>query len=44
MDAAVELLREAFAWGSGALGIIFGIAGFLNLSLHWDWLAKFLGT
>jgi hypothetical protein len=47
--AAVGALVDNFillyiAWGSGALGIIFGIAGFLNLSLHWDWLAKFLGT
>jgi hypothetical protein len=47
--SAVGALVDSFpllyiAWGSGALGIMFGAAGFLNLSLRWDWLAKFLGT
>lgn len=39
--SAVGALVDSFplfyiAWGSGALGIIFGMAGFFNLGLHWD--------
>ena len=47
--AAVAALTEAFwllvvAWGSGALGIMFGGAGFLGLNLRPEWLAQLLGT
>jgi uncharacterized membrane protein len=47
--AAVAALVDNFlllylAWVAGAIGMTFGIAGFLNLDLHWGWLAKFLGT
>lgn len=47
--AAVAALTDAvwllyFAWGSGAVGILFGLAGFAGLGLHWAWLAKLLGT
>lgn len=47
--AAVAALTEAFwllavAWGSGALGIMFGVAGFLGLNLRPEWLAQLLGT
>jgi len=33
-----------FAWGSGGLGLAFGIAGFANLGLRPEWLASLLGT
>jgi hypothetical protein len=33
-----------FAWGSGALGIFFGICGFAGLGFRPEWLAQFLGT
>ena len=33
-----------FAWGSGALGMFFGIAGFVGLNFRPEWLAQFLGT
>jgi len=47
--AAVAALTEAFwlltvAWGSGAIGIMFGSAGFLGLNLRPEWLAQLLGT
>src|SRR5437868_197791 len=47
--AAVGALVDAwwllyFAWGSGALGIAFGAAGFANIGLRAQWLASFLGT
>jgi uncharacterized protein DUF4337 len=47
--AAVASLTEAFwllavAWGSGALGLMFGGAGFLGLNLRPEWLAQLLGT
>ena len=32
------------AWGSGALGIFFGIAGFFGLNFRPEWLAQLLGT
>jgi hypothetical protein len=32
------------AWGSGALGMIFGVAGFIGLNFRPEWLAQFLGT
>ena len=32
------------AWGSGALGMLFGVAGFLGLNFRPEWLAHFLGT
>ena len=47
--AAVAALTELFwllavAWGSGALGLTFGIAGFLGYGLRPEWLAQLLGT
>ena len=47
--AAVASLTEMFwllavAWGSGALGLMFGGAGFLGLNLRPEWLAQLLGT
>jgi ABC-type phosphate transport system auxiliary subunit len=33
-----------FAWGSGALGLTFGIAGFAGIGLRMQWLATLLGT
>jgi hypothetical protein len=33
-----------FAWGSGALGLAFGIAGFADIGFRAQWLASFLGT
>ena len=47
--AAVAALAETFwllgvAWGSGALGLTFGIAGFMGLNLRPKWLAQLLGT
>ena len=47
--AAVAALVDAwwllyFAWGSGGLGLAFGIAGFGDFGLRAQWLANFLGT
>jgi hypothetical protein len=47
--AAVAALVDSFpllyfAWGSGALGLMFGIAGFANWNLRPEWLAQLLGT
>ena len=47
--AAVGALVEAWwmlfvAWGSGALGLLFGGAGFANIALRPGWLATLLGT
>jgi hypothetical protein len=32
------------AWGSGGIGLMFGIAGMANLGLRPEWLASLLGT
>jgi hypothetical protein len=32
------------AWVSGAIGIIFGAAGFAGITLRLGWLATLLGT
>ena len=47
--AAVASLANAFwllgvAWGSGAIGLMFGVAGFVGLNLRPEWLAQLLGT
>ena len=47
--SAVAALANAYwllvvAWGSGAIGLMFGIAGFLNWNLRPEWLAQLLGT
>jgi hypothetical protein len=47
--AAVASLVDSFwllyvAWGSGGLGLSFGIAGFLGLNFRPEWLAQLLGT
>ncbi len=47
--AAVAALTDSFwllaiAWGSGAIGLTFGIAGFVGLNLRPEWLAVLLGT
>jgi Domain of unknown function (DUF4337) len=47
--AAVASLVDSFwllyvAWGSGALGMSFGIAGFLGFNFRPEWLAQLLGT
>ena len=47
--AAVAALAETFwllavAWGSGAIGMMFGTAGFVGLNLRPEWLAQLLGT
>jgi uncharacterized protein DUF4337 len=47
--AAVASLTDAFwllgvAWGSGALGLMFGGAGFLGLNLRPEWLSQLFGT
>ncbi len=47
--AAVAALTNAWwllyiGWASGAVGIVFGVAGFIGLGIHPDWLAKLLGT
>ena len=47
--AAVASLSEAFwllcvAWGSGAIGLMFGVAGFMGFNLRPEWLAQLLGT
>jgi len=47
--AAVAALADSFwllyvAWGSGAIGMIFGFAGFAGLNFRPEWLAQLLGT
>jgi hypothetical protein len=47
--AAVAALADSFwllyvAWGSGAIGVLFGIAGFAGLNFRPEWLAQLLGT
>src|SRR5215510_13493250 len=47
--SAVAALTDSFAllyfgWGSGALGIVFGMSGFLGLNFRPEWLAQLLGT
>ena len=47
--SAVASLVDSFAmlylaWGSGALGLFFGLAGFLGLNFRPEWLAQLLGT
>ena len=47
--SAVASLVDSFwllyvAWGSGALGLSFGIAGFAGLNFRPEWLASLLGT
>jgi hypothetical protein len=33
-----------FAWGSGAIGLTFGIAGFVGWNFRPEWLSQLLGT
>ena len=47
--AAVAALVDSFwllyfAWGSGTIGLFFGIAGFAGLNFRPEWLAQLLGT
>src|SRR5262245_20302470 len=47
--AAVAALVDAFwllcvAWGSGAIGLVLGLAGFAGLNLRPEWIASLLGT
>ena len=47
--SAVAALTELFwllcvAWGSGAIGLAFGISGFAGFNLRPEWLAQLLGT
>ena len=47
--SAVAALAETFwllmvAWGSGAIGLMFGTAGFAGYNLRPEWLAQLLGT
>jgi hypothetical protein len=47
--AAVAALVDAWwlvyvAWGSGAIGAIFGIAGFAGIAIRAQWLVTLLGT
>jgi hypothetical protein len=47
--AAVASLVDSWwlvylAWGSGGIGILFGIAGFAEISLRIQWLVTLLGT
>ena len=43
--ALTELMWLLFvAWGSGALGLAFGIAGFAGWNFRPEWLAQLLGT
>ena len=39
-----NFLLLAIAWGSGALGLTFGLGGFVGLNLRPEWLALLLGT
>ena len=32
------------AWGSGAFGVLMGLAGFAGFNLRPEWLASLLGT
>lgn len=42
--ALVEIPAALWAsWGFGALGVVMGLAGFLDWSLHWAFLSKLLG-
>ncbi len=47
--SAVAALVDSFtllyiAWGSGTIGMFFGICGFSGLGFRPEWLAQFLGT
>jgi hypothetical protein len=47
--AAVAALTDLFwllyvAWGSGAFGLLMGIAGFAGINLRPEWIASLLGT
>jgi hypothetical protein len=47
--AAVAALADAYwllcvAWGSGAFGLLMGVAGFLGFNLRPEWIAGLLGT
>jgi hypothetical protein len=47
--AAVASLVDAYwllyvAWGSGAFGLLMGMAGFVGLNLRPEWIARLLGT
>ena len=47
--AAVASLVDAYwllyvAWGSGAFGLLMGVAGFVGLNLRPEWIASLLGT
>jgi hypothetical protein len=47
--AAVASLVDAYwllyvAWGSGAFGLLMGMAGFVGLNLRPEWIAQLLGT
>ena len=47
--SGIAALADSFwllcvAWGSGAIGMAFGAAGFAGLNLRPEWLAQLLGT
>ena len=47
--SAVAALVDSFvllyiAWGSGAFGLLMGVAGFFGHSLRPEWIASLLGT
>ena len=47
--AAVAALADVYwllyvAWASGVIGLFSGLAGFLGLRFHPDWIAQLLGT
>ena len=47
--AAVASLVDAYwllyvAWGTGAFGLLMGVAGFIGLNLRPEWIARLLGT